>query len=124
MENRDRNERGRHTETVTAERVLEAVRGADDPVVTAREIGSMIGFSPDAVRRKLDELHERDEIERKTVGGDTVVWWVRRPLDAAFDESEAGTILARLSNELDTTISLDDDTVYEDGDRHSIDESK
>lgn len=124
MENRDRDERGRHTETVTAERVLEAVRDADDPVVTASEVGTTIGFSADAVRRKLDELHERDEIERKVVGDDATVWWVRRPLDAALNESEAGTILARLSNELDTTISLDDGTVYEDGDRHSIDEAE
>lgn len=42
----------------------------------------------------------------------------RRPIDSVIKEEGADAILARLSNELDTSIQLGDGTVYEGGDKH------
>ena len=39
-------------------------------------------------------------------------------IDQALKEAGPEAILARLSNELDTSIQLGDGTIYEDGDRH------
>lgn len=41
-----------------------------------------------------------------------------RAIDQAIEEAGYDAILARLSNELGTSIRLGDGTIYEDGDRH------
>ena len=46
----------------------------------------------------------------------------RRPIDQVIKEEGADAILRRLSNELDTAIQLGDGTVYEDGDKHRLDD--
>lgn len=42
-----------------------------------------------------------------------------RPIDRAIKEAGPEAILARLSNELGTSIQLGDGTVYEGGDQHT-----
>lgn len=76
MSDRERAKTGEYVETVTPSRVLDAVATHPDPTVTAREVGEAIGCSTSAARKKLNELHERDDVERKKVGGRSVVWWL------------------------------------------------
>jgi predicted ArsR family transcriptional regulator len=76
MSDRERTETGEYVETVTHERVLDAVATHPDPTVSAREVGEVLGCSTDAARKKLNELHEQGSVERKKVGGRSVVWWL------------------------------------------------
>ena len=76
MSDRERAKTGEYVETVTPGRVLDAVATHPDPTVTAREIGEAIGCSTDAARKKLNQLHESGDVERKKVGGRSIVWWL------------------------------------------------
>lgn len=76
MSDRERSKTGEYVETVTPERVLDAMATHPDPTVTAREVGEAMGYSTDAARKKLNQLHERGDVERKKVGGRSVVWWL------------------------------------------------
>ncbi|WP_435078454.1 MarR family transcriptional regulator [Halococcus sp. AFM35] len=76
MSDRERTETGEYVETVTPERVLDAVATHPDPTVSAREVGEVLGCSTDAARKKLNELHKQGSVERKKVGGRSVVWWL------------------------------------------------
>jgi predicted ArsR family transcriptional regulator len=76
MADRERTETGEFVETVTPDRVLDAVATHPDPTVTAREVGEAIDCTRDAARKKLIQLHERGAVERKKVGGRSVVWWL------------------------------------------------
>jgi len=72
---RERNEEGQYVSTVTPERVLEVLREADDPVLTAKEVGEELECTSEAARQHLHELRECDEVESKQVGARAVVWW-------------------------------------------------
>lgn len=76
MSERARDDGGKFVETVTPERVLEIMRETDAPVATAREIADVIGCTPEAVRQKLELLHEQERVERRKVGSRAVVWWL------------------------------------------------
>ena len=76
MADRERTKTGEYVETVTPERVLDAMATHPDPTVSAREVGEALGCSTDAARKKLTELHEQGRVERKKVGGRSVVWWL------------------------------------------------
>ena len=76
MSERVRDDGGKFVETVTPARVLEIMREIDAPVATAREIADVIGCTPEAVRQKLELLHEQERIERRKVGSRAVVWWL------------------------------------------------
>ncbi|WP_273837512.1 transcriptional regulator [Halococcus sp. PRR34] len=76
MSDRERAKSGEYVETVTPDRVFDAVATHPDPTVTAREVGEAIGCSTDAARKKLNKLNERGGVERKKVGGRSIVWWL------------------------------------------------
>ena len=91
MADRERARTGEYVETVTPDRVLDAVATHPDPTVTAREVGEAVGCSTSAARKKLTALHEHGDVERKKVGGRSVVWWLTDeqrarggPADALF----------------------------------------
>lgn len=75
MSDRERDKQGNYVETVTPARVLAAIQGADDPVVTTNDVASVLGCSTESARQKLVSLHENGEVERKEVGARAVVWW-------------------------------------------------
>jgi predicted ArsR family transcriptional regulator len=89
MSDRERTKTGEYVETVTPDRVLDAVASHPDPTVTAREVGEAIGCSTDAARKKLNQLHESGDVKRKKVGGRSIVWWL--------DESAFARELSRKS---------------------------
>ena len=74
-DDRERNEQGQYISTVTSEHVLEVLREADDPVLTAKEVGERLGCTSEAARQRLHELRERGDAESKQVGARAVVWW-------------------------------------------------
>jgi predicted nucleotidyltransferase len=76
MNDRQRTETGEYVETVTAEKVLSVLESIATPVATATEVGEKIGCTGQAARKKLDQLHDTGDVERKTVGARAVVWWL------------------------------------------------
>lgn len=55
---------------------LQAVfRNADDPVLTAVEVGDELDITQQAAHSRLVRAHERGELERKKTGARSVVWW-------------------------------------------------
>ena len=72
---RKRNEDGKYVETITRERVLAALKNADEPIMATGDVADVLECSPEAARLKLTELAEDGDIERHNVRGAVVVWW-------------------------------------------------
>lgn len=117
MGQRERSNDGRFTETVTPERVLDALVATAAPVATASDVAGELGCTREAARVKLVSLKESGRVERKKVGGAAVVWW---PAD---EESEVDPEirLKRLSTELGEPITVGEQ-VYESDDAHNLDD--
>jgi predicted ArsR family transcriptional regulator len=98
---RERAETGKYVETVSLGRVLDAVASHPDPTVSAREVGEMLGCSTDAARKKLIQLHEDERIERKKVGGRSVVWWLADDASPAREERDLEDVIDALETFLD-----------------------
>lgn len=75
---RKRNDRGRFTDRIPPERVLEVFEEREDPArpLTARDIADALGCSRRAAHAKLRELADRGEIETRKVGANARVWWI------------------------------------------------
>jgi DNA-binding FadR family transcriptional regulator len=72
---RKRNQDGQYVETVTRERVLAALKDADEPIMATGDVADALKCSREAARLKLTELAEDGEVERRNVRGAVVVWW-------------------------------------------------
>lgn len=82
---RDRDDRGRYTETVTHDDVIDVFETVDGPVVTSGDVAEALDCSRETARRNLTEFEERGRIDsRKTAG--RVVWW--RVDDGSASEGE------------------------------------
>lgn len=95
---RKRNQEGQYVETVTRERVLEALAEADEPIMATGDVADALECSREAARLKLTELADEGKVERHNVRGAVVVWWPvddpttaepLRDLVGMFDEAEA-----------------------------------
>lgn len=73
MAEQERDEKGRFEEKITLEAVLELFDGGEP--LSATDIADYFGISNRAALNKLNELHERGQINRKNVGSRAVVWW-------------------------------------------------
>ena len=76
MGERERNEQGRYTETITPERVLNTLHDADEPFMATGDVADILECSNEAARLKLNQLHEEGAVERRNVRGAVVVWWL------------------------------------------------
>lgn len=101
---RKRNQEGQYVETVTRDRVLAALEGADEPVMATGDVADALECSREAARLKLTDLAEDGEVERHDVRGAVVVWWPTddpttaeplRDLVGMLDEDEADDFLER-----------------------------
>jgi len=72
---RKRDERGKFTEEVSLENVVE-ILDDEEPVKTAKEVGEELGCSSETARQKLLELRDNGVVTRKKVGAGAVVWWL------------------------------------------------
>lgn len=76
----ERNEKGRFAEQASLEDVLavfDAVEGP--PVVTSADVAEETDISRDSARRKLEELRDREEVDRRRSAGRVLYW----PVDEA-----------------------------------------
>lgn len=71
---KERDEHGRFTQTVTLADVLGVFKEVDGPVVTSGDIAEQTGCSQDSARRKLEQLREQGEVERRKTAGRIVYW--------------------------------------------------
>lgn len=76
MAGKERSDDGEYVEMTTPEDVLIAVRDVESPFVTVGDVAEVIGCSRETARRKLTELHDSGDIERRNIGSSAVVWWV------------------------------------------------
>lgn len=60
---------------VSDKEILKVLHETDERVMTASEIGDELGESRRTLHRRLDELHDDGKVEKKKVGGRSVVWW-------------------------------------------------
>ena len=98
---RERAKTGKYVETITLDRVFDAVASHPDPTVSAREVGEVLGCSTDAARKKLAQLHEDGKVERKKVGGRSVVWWLADDASPAREERDPEDVIDALETFLD-----------------------
>ena len=98
---RERAKTGKYVETITLDRVFDAVASHPDPTVSAREVGEVLGCSTDAARKKLAQLHEDGKVERKKVGGRSVVWWLADDVSPAREERDPGDVIDAFETFLD-----------------------
>lgn len=73
---RERNKKGRYVETVSPDTVIEVIQHADDPIVTAKEVGEKLECTSEAARQKLLRLQDQGIVARRKVGAGAVVWWL------------------------------------------------
>jgi Fic family protein len=71
---RERDDSGQYTEQVTLDRVLTVFENADLPVLTASEVAEELDCSRPAAYNKLEELLDREEIQKKKVGARAAVY--------------------------------------------------
>jgi hypothetical protein len=112
---KERGGTGQYVETTTLDAVLGVFEDVRGPVVTSADVADALDCSRDTARRKLAELHREGEVDRRETAG-RVVWWLPDGETAVDPEAQ----LKRLSTDLDAPITVGE-TVYEDGDSHSLD---
>jgi len=61
---------------VTDESLVEVIEELDDRCVTASEVAEEVEIGRAGTLKRLNNLYEKDVIERKPVGAHAVVWWV------------------------------------------------
>lgn len=72
----ERADTGEYVESVSTDMVLKAIDVSSYPVVTVRDVADALDCSGETARRKLNQLHDEGEVERRKVGATAVVWWV------------------------------------------------
>jgi hypothetical protein len=129
-EPRDRewNEKGEYTELYPPEEVYDLMKDYPNQVVTTGDISDELGCTIDSARNKLKELRYDRKIEKRDTGGRVNLWYI--PHDETDEESadadeteDTDMALKRLSRETDGPITTADGTVYEDGDKHPVEQS-
>lgn len=75
MSDRNRDAGGKYSRSVSDEDILAAIDEAPGPVATAAELADTLPIGRRAVRERLIALKECGEVDRKTVGARSVVWW-------------------------------------------------
>lgn len=56
--------------------IVNRIKEVSEPVASASEIAAPFSVTRTAINKRLNQLRESGEIERKDVGGG-YVWWVR-----------------------------------------------
>jgi hypothetical protein len=123
---REWNESGEYTELYPPEEVYELIKDYPNQVVTTADISDELGCTRDSARTKLKELRFDRKIKKRDTGGRVQLWYI--PRDDENDEESADgdeiedtdMALKRLSREIDGPITTADGTVYEDGDKHQV----
>lgn len=127
---REWTEEGEYAEMYSVEEVYDVLASLPKQVGMASEIADAVGCSPLTARNKLKELRFDRKVEKRDTGGRAVLWYIPDETGEANGESDEADemedtdmALKRLSREIDGPITLADGTVYEDGDKHSVEDA-
>jgi len=71
---RKHGEKGEYVETVTPEDVLEVFDTVRGPVVLSADVSDALGVTRETARRKLQQLYDRDDVDRRKVSRRVVYW--------------------------------------------------
>ena len=85
MSDTNRDDGGKYTASVSDEDILTAIDHVSGPVATAAELADILPIGRRAIRERLLDLTERGDVDRKTVGARSVVWW--RTIDSDDEET-------------------------------------
>lgn len=105
-DDRDRGDSGEFIQEITLDDVLGVFAAVDAPAILTSDVIDELDISRESARQKLTRLTDQGRIERRKKGR-TITWW------------HAPASLRYLSRERDQAIAVGD-TVYEDGDTHSL----
>lgn len=132
---REWNEQGEYAEMYSPEEVYDILASLPKQVGMTSDISDALGCSPLTARNKLQELRFERKIKKRDTGGRAVLWYIpdeenadadkeSADADADADETEdTDMALKRLSREIDGPITLANGTVYEDGDKHLVEDA-
>ncbi|WP_092664187.1 winged helix-turn-helix domain-containing protein [Halorientalis persicus] len=68
------------TPKVSDEEIMNHIREVNDPFVTAKEVAEAVSLSRQAVNNRLNNLHDRNLVDKKSTGSG-VGWWVTEGYD-------------------------------------------
>jgi len=100
---REHGEDGKYIETIPPERVLDVFDMVDGPVILSTDVVDALGCSGETARRKLQQLHDRGELERRKVSRRVLYW---RP-DTGDEGTDSGFSLGELCGDPDVTLADD-----------------
>jgi hypothetical protein len=86
---REHGESGEFVETTTLDDVLNVLDAVEGPVVLSADVADHLGVSRETARRKLNALHDREELARRKVARRVVYWRPEEP-DAEAEASAPG----------------------------------
>jgi predicted ArsR family transcriptional regulator len=120
---REMDQEGRYKQKMTADEVYEVFDTVRGPVITAGDVADAFDTSTETARRRLRELYNDDRVEQRETRK-RVLWWRTGDGDAVdlLMGNDPETLLKMVSREIDDAITVGD-TVYENGDTHSVGES-
>ncbi|WP_227357313.1 MarR family transcriptional regulator [Haladaptatus salinisoli] len=72
---RERDTRSQFAEETTDDEILTAIHKSEFPAVTARWVADTLGIERPSAHRRLEELHEKGEVERGKLRPRVVIWW-------------------------------------------------
>jgi len=76
------------TPKVSDEEIINCIREADEPFVTAKEIAGAVSLSRQAVNQRLNDLHSSGVVDKKSTGSG-VGWWVAESYDSSDSAKNA-----------------------------------
>jgi predicted ArsR family transcriptional regulator len=124
---REWNEQGEYAEMYSTEETYDILADLPKQVGVTSDIADALGCSSLTARNKLQELRFDRKVKKRDTGGRTSLWYIPDEDDEeSADDGEAedtDMALKRLSREIDGPITLADGTVYEDGDKHSVEQT-
>jgi hypothetical protein len=129
---REWNEKGEYAELYPPEEVYAVIENMPNKVATTGDISNELGCTIDSGRNKLKELRFQHKIKKRDAGGRSDLWYI--PIEDEDDENgeesaeadeteDTDMAFKRLSKEVDGPITTADGTVYEDGDKHSVEQT-
>lgn len=92
---REQGESGEFVETIAPEDVLQVFDAVDGPVILSADVADYFEVTRETARRKLQQLHDQGELDRRKVSRRVIYWRAEREgFDTADLQGDATTTLA------------------------------
>jgi hypothetical protein len=86
---REHGDDGAFVETITLDDVLEVFDAVDGPVILSADVADELSCSRETARRKLGDLHERGDLDRRKVSRRVIYWRPETTASASRDAARA-----------------------------------